>query len=123
MAAASEAGTMGRYGDRAIPVDPISDTSRTSTRSTQMAPAPWLKLPWLATDDESGIEPEGVYSQGDRPDPLKAGWQRAVDGFVGGIRQLAPPHAILTEESECCEERMTDYSRPRQYSKSRPYRV
>ncbi len=88
----------------------------TNTRSTQMGPARRSRSPWLATDDESGTEPEDVYSQGDRPDPLKARWEQAVGGAVCGIRHLTPSHVILTKEAQCCEERMGGYSIPCQYS-------
>ncbi len=37
-----------------------------------------------------------------------------------GERPLAPPAA---KETDCCEERIADYCRPRQYSETRPYRV
>ncbi len=58
------------------------------------------------------MEPENVYSQGHRPNPLKYGWEQAIGGPVGGVRYLVPPHTALTEETEFCEERMADYSRP-----------
>ncbi len=35
---------------------------------------------------------------------------------MGRTRYLALPHAA--EEADCCEERMTDYCRQRQYSES-----
>ncbi len=43
-------------------------------KSTQSNPTGQMKLPWLATDDESDIEKEDLYSQGDRPD-RKDGWE------------------------------------------------
>ncbi len=88
-----------------------------------MGAGPRSKLPWLATKDESGMEPEDVYSQGDQPDPLEAGWEQAVGGAVGGVRYFVPPQAALAEETDCCEERMTDYSRPCEYSESKPYSI
>ncbi len=63
-------------------------------------------------DDESGTEAEDIYSQRDRPNPLKAAWEWAVGGAVGGTQYLAPSHAALVEETDCSEERTTDYSRP-----------
>ncbi len=88
-----EAGSMGRCGDRAASADPTASavsgtqTSQTGTgtRSTQMGPKSRSGLPWLDTDDESGMEPEDLYSQGDQPDPMKTGWERTVGGAVGGI--------------------------------------
>ncbi len=93
MAPVLEAGLTGKCGDRATSTDPTASavsgmqTSQTgtSTRSTQVGPTSQSRLPWLATDDESGMEPEDLYSQGDRPDPLKTGWERTVGGAVGGI--------------------------------------
>ncbi len=80
----SEAGSTGRCGERAAPTDPtasaVSGTQTlqtgTNTRSTQMGPTLRLGLPWLPTDNESGTEPEDLYSQGDRPDPLKTNEQQ-----------------------------------------------
>ncbi len=128
LAPVSEAGPVGRCGDRATPAGSAASGMQTTqtgtnTRSTHMGPGPRSKLPWLATDHESGMEPENVYSQGDQPDPLEAGWERAVGGAVGGVRYFVPPHAALAEETDCRKERMTDYSRPREYSESRPYRI
>ena len=79
----SDAGSVGRCGERAASTDPTvsvaggTQTSQagTNTRSTQMGPTLRSRLPWLPTDDESGTEPEDPYSQGDRPDPLKADWE------------------------------------------------
>ncbi len=48
-----------------------------------MGPTSWSGLPCLATDDESGTEPKDLYSQGDRPDPLKTGWERTVGEVIG----------------------------------------
>ncbi len=94
-----------------------------STKSTQMGPTLRSGLPWLATDDESGTETEDPYSQGDRPDPLKSGWERTVRGDVEGNRRLVPPHVVLVEEPECCEGRMMDPPSQRQNDESRPYRA
>ncbi len=125
-----EAGSTGRDGECAASTYPIASavsrtqTSQTgtSTRSTQMGPTLQSGLPWLAADDESWTEPEDPYSQGDRPDPLKTGWERIVGGAVGGTRQLVPPHVILVEDTECCEGRVMDPPSLRQNSESRPYR-
>ncbi len=115
---------MGRCGDRATSTDLAASVvsgmqttqTGTSTGATQMGPTSRSGLPWLATDNESGTEPEDIHSQGGRPDPLKTGWERVVRGAVGGVRHLVPPHAALAEETECWEERITDHSRPRKYS-------
>ena len=90
----SDAGSAGRCGERAASTDPTASagsgtqTSQagTNTRSTQMGPTLRPGLPWLPTDDESGTEPKDPYSQGDRPDPMKADWERTVGGAVGGNR-------------------------------------
>ncbi len=79
----SDAGSAGRCGERAASTDPTvsaasgTQTSQagTNTRATQMGPTLRSGLPWLHTDDESITEPEGPYSHGDRPDPLKADWE------------------------------------------------
>ncbi len=101
VAPASEAGPTRRCGDRAMRVDLAGSAARgtqttetgTNNRPTQMGPVHWSKLPWLATDDKSGTEPEDVYCQGDRHDPQKAGLEPAVGGAVGGTRYLALAHA------------------------------
>ncbi len=79
----SDAGSAGRSGERAASTDPTvsaasgTQTSQagTNTRSTQMGFTLRSGLTWLPTDDESGTEPEDLYSQGDRPDPMKVGWK------------------------------------------------
>ncbi len=65
-------------------------------------------------------EPEDPYSQGDRPDPLKTGWERAAGGAVGGNRRLVPPGVVLVEETECCDGRIMDPSSQRKNDESRP---
>ena len=90
----SESGSAGRCIEHVASTDPTAgaangtQTSRaeTATRSTQMGTAVRSGLPWLFTDEESGTEPEDLYSQGDRPDPLKTNWERTVGGAVGGNR-------------------------------------
>ncbi len=118
-ASVSEAGSMGRCGECTASTDPtasaVSETQTsqmgTSTRSTQMGPTLRSGFPWLATDDESGTEPKNPFSQGDRPDPLKMGWERTVGGVVGENRRLVPSYVILVEETECCDGRMMDPTR------------
>ncbi len=112
----SDAGSAGRCGERAASIDPMvsaasgiqTSQAGTTTRSTQMGPTLRSGLPWLPTDDESGTEPEDPYSQGDRPDPMKADWERAVGGAVGGTRQLVPPRVLLVEDAECHDGRIPD---------------
>ncbi len=114
----SDAGSAGRCGERATSTDPTASAAggtQTSqagmnTRSTQMGPTLRPGLPWLPTDDESGTEPKDPYSQGDRPDPMKADWERTVGGAVGGNRRLAPPRVLLVEDAECREGRILDSS-------------
>ena len=113
-----EAGSTGRCGERAASTDPTTSAANgtqtsqaeTTTRSTQMGPTARSGLPWLPTDDESGTEPEDPYSQGDRPDPWKADWERTVGGAVGGNRRLAPPCVLLVEDAECREGRILNSS-------------
>ncbi len=79
----SDAGSTGRCGERAASADPTASAANgtqtsqvgTNTRSTQMGSTLRSGLPWLPTGDESGTEPEDPYSQGDRPDPMKADWE------------------------------------------------
>ncbi len=94
----------------------------TNTRSTQLGPTLQSGLPWLPTDDESETEPEDPYSQGDQPDPMKADWERTIGGAVGGNRRLVPPHVILVEGAECCDERIMDPSSQRARDHPRLYR-
>ncbi len=76
----------------------------------------------MPTDGESGTEPKDPYSHGDRPDPLKADWERTVGGAVGGNRRLVPPYAIRVEDAECCDERIMDPSSQRASEEPRLYR-
>ncbi len=107
VAQVSKAGSTGRCGEHAASTDPTTSTvcgtqtsqTETSTRSTQMGPTLRSGFPWLATDDESGTEPEDPYLQGDRPDPLKTGWEWTVGGAIGGNRRLVPPRVVLVEET------------------------
>ncbi len=90
VATISKAGSTGRCGEHAASTDPtasaVSGTQTshtgTSTRSTWMGPTLRSGLPWIATDDESATEPEDPYSQGNRPDFLKAECERTVGGAV-----------------------------------------
>ncbi len=126
----SEAGSTGRCGEHAASTDPTvsavswTQTSQTgtNTRSTQMGPTLQSGLPWLPTDDESGTEPEDPYSHGDQPDPLKADWERTVEGAVGGSRRLVPRRVVLVEDAECCDGRIMDPSSQRASDELRPYR-
>ncbi len=76
LALVSQAGPMGRCGDRA-PLLTWTIAQLAVPRQPRRELVPdlrrWPGLPWLAAADESGMEPENLYSQGDRPDPLKAG--------------------------------------------------
>ena len=83
-----------------------------------MGPTLQSGLPWLPTDDESGMEPEDPYSHGDRPDPLKVDWEQTV----GGSGRLVPPHVIRVEDAECHDERLTDPSSQRVSDELRAYR-
>ncbi len=111
---ASETGPAGRCGEHAASTDPTASAANgtqtsqteTATRSTQKGSTVRSGLPCLPTDDESGTEPEDLYSQGDRPDPLKTDWERAV----GGNRRLAPPRVLLVEDAECHEGRILNSS-------------
>ncbi len=111
-----EAGSVGRSGEHAASANPPlsavsgnqTSQAETTTRSTQMGPAARSGLPWLPTDDESGTEPEDPYSQGDRPDPWKADWERTIGGAVGGNRRLGQPRMLLLEDAECREGRMSN---------------
>ena len=125
-----EAGSAGRCGERAASTDPATNTvngtqtsqAGTNTRSTQMGSTLRSGLPWLPTDDESGMEPEDPYSQGDRPDSRKTDWERTVGGAMGGNRRLAPPHVLLVEDAECREERVLNSSSLRACDEPRLYR-
>ncbi len=75
-------------------------------------------LPWLPTDEESGPEPEYLYSQGDRPDPLKTDWERTV----GGNRRSVPPRVLLVEDAEGHEGRILHPSSLRACDEPRLYR-
>ncbi len=122
----SEIGSAGRYGEHVASTDPTAraangtqtSQAETTTRSTQMGSTLRSGLPWLPTDDESGMEPEDPYSQGDRPDPLKTEWERTV----GGKRRLAPPRVMLVLEAECREGRILDSSSWRACDEPRLYR-
>ncbi len=81
------------------------------------------RLPWLATDEEFETEPEDLYSQGDRPDPHKDRWKRAVGGAVSGMRQLVPPQGPLAQEEDCCTEGIADHPRFCAYCGPRTLRV
>ncbi len=126
----SDAGSDGRCGERAASTDHTAGTANltqtsqvgTNTRSTQMGSTLQSGLPWLPTDDESGTEPEDLYSQGDRPDPRKADWERTVGGAVGGNRWLVQPRVLLVGDAECCEERMMDTSSQSACDEPRLYR-
>ncbi len=126
----SEAGSMGRCGERAASIDLTASAAngsqtlqmRTNTKATQMGTILRSGLPWLPTDDEYGTEPEDAYSHGDRPDPLKADWERTVGGAVGGNRRLVPPHVILVEDAECCDGKIMDPSSQRACEEQRLYR-
>ncbi len=126
----SDAGSAGRCGERTASTDPTvsvaggTQTAQagTNTRATQMGPTLRSALPWLPTDDESGTEPEDPYSQGDRPDPLKADWERTVGGAMGGNRRLAPPRMLLVKDAECHEGRILDSSSLRACDEPRLYR-
>ncbi len=91
---ASEVGSAGRCGEHTASTDPTASVANgtqasqtaTTNRATQMGSTVRSRLPWLPTDDESGTETEDLYSQGDRPDPLKTDWERTVGGAVGGNR-------------------------------------
>ncbi len=80
---ASEIGSAGRCGERTASTVPTASVTNgtqasqtaTTTRTTQMEPTVQSRLPWLPTDDESGTELEDLYSQGDRPGPLKTDWE------------------------------------------------
>ncbi len=130
VATMSEAGSTGRGGERAGFIDPTASAvsvtqtlqTGTNTRSTQMGSTLRPGLPCLLTDDESGMEPEDPFSQGDRPDPLKTGWERTVGGAVGGSRRLVPPRIVLVEDVECCDGRIMDPSSQRASDESRLYR-
>ncbi len=61
------------------------------SKATQVDPAKRSRVPWLPTDEETGTEPEDLYSQGDRIDSWKDRWERAVGGAVSGIGRLLPP--------------------------------
>ncbi len=89
-------------------------------KAMQVDPAVRPGLPWLATDNESETEPEDLYSQGDRPDPHKDRWERAVGGVVVGIRHLVSPPGTLVGEIDCCEEGTADCSRPVWRDKTTP---
>ncbi len=129
----SEAGSTGRSGERAASTDPTASAANgtqtsqaeTTTRSTQMGSTARSGLPWLPTDDEPGMEPEDPYSQGDRPDPWKADWERTVGGTVlgtvGGNRRLVPPRMLLVEDAECREERILNSSSLRACDEPRLY--
>ncbi len=86
-----------------------------------MRPTARSGLPWLPTDDESGTEPEDPYSQGDRPDPWKADWERTVGGAVGGNRHVAPPCVSLVEDAGCREGRILNSSSLRACDEPRLY--
>ncbi len=69
------------------------------------------------------MEPEDMYSQGDRLDPHKDRWERAVGGAVDRIRQLLPPQGPLARETDCCDEGIVNHSGQCPYSESRPLRL
>ncbi len=45
------------------------------TKATQVDPAARSRVPWLSTDEETETEPEDLYSQRDRVDSCKDGWE------------------------------------------------
>ena len=112
----SEMGSAGRNGEHTASIDPTASVANgtqasqtaTTTCATQMGPTARPRLPWLPTDEESGTEPEDLYSQGDRPDPLQTDWERTVGGAVGGNRRTAPLRVLLAEDADCREGRMLD---------------
>ena len=122
----SEIGSAERCGEHAASTDPTASAANgtqtsqaeTATRSTQMGPAVRSGLPWLPTDDESGTEPENLYSQGDRPDPLKTDWERTVRGN----RRSVPPRVLPVEDAECREGRILNSSSLRACDEPRLYR-
>ncbi len=87
-----------------------------------MGPAARSGLPWLPTDDESGTEAEDPYSQGDRPNPWKADWERTIGGAAGGSRRWAQPRVLLVEDAECREGRIVNTSSWRACDEPRSYR-
>ncbi len=129
-AVSTEVGSAGRGAEHATPTNPTASAANgtqtsqaeTTTRSTQMGPTARSGLPWLPTDDESGTEPEDPYSQGDRPDPWKADWERTVGGAVGGNRRLAQLRVLLVEDAECREGRILNTSSWRACDEPRLYR-
>ncbi len=64
-------------------------------KATQADPAAHSRLPWLPTDEETETKPEDLYSQGDRMDPHKDRWEKAVGGAVSGTQHLIPPRGLL----------------------------
>ncbi len=79
LAPTSDAGAAGRSEGRATLADLTGGatggnrTTQTGSfaKATQADPAKRLRLPWLPTDDVSEIEPEDMYSQGNRLDQNK----------------------------------------------------
>ena len=122
----SESGSAGRCGEHVASTDPTASTANgtqtsqaeTATRSTQMGSAVQSGLLWLPRDDESGTEPEDLYSPEHRPNPLKTDWERTV----GGNRRSVPPRVLLVEEAGCREGRILDASSLRACDEPRLYR-
>ncbi len=92
-------------------------------KATQADPATRSGLPWLPTDGETETEPKDMYSQGDRLDPHKDRWEKAVGGAVSGTPQIILPWGPLVREPDCCDEGAVDRSRKYQYGGSRPIRL
>ena len=64
-----------------------------------------------------------MYSQGDRLDPRKERWEKAVGGAVSGTQHIIPPRGSLAREPDYREEGMNGRSRESQYEESRPFRL
>ena len=127
LAPTSDAGATGWSEGRTTSADmTVGATGENSTtqagscaKATQVDPTKRSRLPRLPTDDESETEPEDMYSQGDRLDPNKDQWEKAVGGAVCGACQVIPPRGPLVRETDCCDERAVDPSRQHQYNEPR----
>lgn len=65
----------------------------------------------MATDDESEMEPEDLYSQVNHADPQRSSWERTGGGAVGGVRYLAHPRGPVSGETDISRGNLAEGSR------------